>query len=258
MEIAADPRCLCGADTYALVGLREGFVFGRCEACGLLAQIGRLAKYDPSALYLDGYHTAEQTRIGHVSYYERFGRDCELGRLRIRLIQSLIGAARGLRLLDVGASNGAFVLAANEAGFTAEGIEINPMLAAWAWRMSGAPICCGRFEDAGWPHGSFDVVTMHDVIEHFPSPGAVLLQIGQILRPGGLLVVDTPDAGHAEAREAGLGWKHIRPKEHLWYFSEETLGRLLERTGFYPARTDRPIAGKLVIYARERRQPPGP
>lgn len=251
MEIVADPRCLCGADVYELVGLREGFVFGRCGACGLLAQIGLLAKYDPTALYLDGYHTAEQERIGHVSYYERFDHDLELGRLRVGPIRDLVGDSRGLRLLDVGASNGAFVLAANEGGFSAEGIEINPALSAWARQRTGAQIIAGPFEHTGYPDDLFDAVTLHDVIEHFVSPEAVLLAAARILRPGGLVVVDTPDAGAAEAEEAGLDWKHIRPKEHLWYFSEEVLVPMLARAGFDPVRIDRPIPGKLAIYARK-------
>ncbi len=72
---------------------------------------------------------------------------------------------------------------------------------------------------------------MVDIIEHTPIPFEAVNKAGQILRPGGLLALVTPDIHSASARIAGRGWWHLRPA-HLAYFSRASLAALLGRAGF--------------------------
>jgi SAM-dependent methyltransferase len=101
--------------------------------------------------------------------------------------------------------------------------------------------------------GRFDIITYHDVIEHVQDPTAELLRLHRYLRPEGLLVLDTPDADDREFAERGLDWHHLKPIEHLWYFTERSLGTLLSKTGYLIEQIDRPIPGKIVAYSRRQR-----
>ena len=94
------------------------------------------------------------------------------------------------------------------------------------------------------------MITYHDVIEHVPDPAAELRRLPQLLRQRGLLVIDTPDAGDPRFAQFGLNWHHMKPQEHLWFFSESHLRGLVEHAGFRIEHVDRPIQGKIVLYAR--------
>lgn len=72
---------------------------------------------------------------------------------------------------------------------------------------------------------------MFDVLEHVHSPNEALARIHRWLCPGGLLVMSLPNADSWVAKAMGKRWALLL-REHLWYFSPATVGRLLERSGF--------------------------
>ena len=93
----------------------------------------------------------------------------------------------------------------------------------------------------------FDVVVMFDVIEHFFDPIVVLRTIRSILRPGGILVVATPNY-HALSRLAlGQQWAILSPFEHMYYFSEATLRHGLHEAGFTDVQYARRFPGWSVL-----------
>jgi 2-polyprenyl-3-methyl-5-hydroxy-6-metoxy-1,4-benzoquinol methylase len=98
--------------------------------------------------------------------------------------------------------------------------------------------------------GQFDIITYHDVIEHLVDPLDELTRIRRFLRTSGTLVIDTPDADDPRFADLCLSWHHMKPLEHLWFFTERHLRWLTERAGFHVDLVDRPIAGKIVLYAR--------
>jgi SAM-dependent methyltransferase len=134
-------------------------------------------------------------------------------------------------LFDVGAATGILLDLARSRGWQPDGIEPS----AWAVRVAGAKygltLRQGPFESASLPRDRYAAVTMVDIIEHTPIPFEAVNKAGQILRPGGLLALVTPDIHSASARIAGRGWWHLRPA-HLAYFSRASLAALLGRAGF--------------------------
>ena len=73
---------------------------------------------------------------------------------------------------------------------------------------------------------------MFDVIEHLFEPRAVLQALASALGPGGMLVISTPNIDSASRYLLGPDWAVLSPLEHVYYFSEDSLRRLLEATGF--------------------------
>jgi 2-polyprenyl-3-methyl-5-hydroxy-6-metoxy-1,4-benzoquinol methylase len=141
-----------------------------------------------------------------------------------------LSGGRG-RLLDIGTAAGAFVASAVKQGWDAEGCEPNQWLAEWGSRHYGIRIRQGSVFDQPYEPGSFDVVTLWDVIEHTPDPKAVLAHCATLLKPGGILIVNYPDIGSWIARALGRRWLFLT-SVHLWYFDRRTIRRILEQTGF--------------------------
>ena len=139
-------------------------------------------------------------------------------------------AGRG-KLLDVGAGPGFMVAAATSAGWEATGVDLNPWAVERA-RAEGLDVRHTALADAGFADGAFDCVTMMDLLEHVPDPGALAAEAARILRRGGTLAVLTPDAGSVVSRALGARWPEVqRAPEHLTLFSAAGLTSLLVRHG---------------------------
>ncbi len=102
-----------------------------------------------------------------------------------------LGPARR-RLLDVGAHAGRFVSLAQRAGWTAEGLELNPKTAAYAARRTGASIRQLNVHDAAVGDEAYDAITLTDVLEHIPDPVRVLMRAASLLAPDGWVAVKVP------------------------------------------------------------------
>jgi SAM-dependent methyltransferase len=135
------------------------------------------------------------------------------------------------RLLDIGTAAGAFVAAAASRGWQAEGCEPNRWLAEWGSRHYGICIRQGSVFEQPYEEGSFDVITLWDVIEHTLNPRQMLERCRALLRPGGILVVNYPDIGSWIARALGRRWLFLT-SVHLYYFDRTTMRRMLDTTGF--------------------------
>lgn len=166
-----------------------------------------------------------------------------------KILQAVARHKRGGRLLDVGAASGILVEKAGELGYDAVGVEPSRHLAERA-RQAGLNVHLGAF-----PHpaisGSFDVITLVDVIEHVPSPVQLLRDIAGQLAPGGLGVVTTPNVESLAARVLGRRWWHFRIA-HIGYFSRRTLLRALEQAGLEAVDVSSPPWFFGLDYAGER------
>lgn len=142
------------------------------------------------------------------------------------------------RLLDVGSHAGRFLARARQAGWAAEGLELNARTAAFAAAATGAPIHRGNVHtfDAD---AEFDAVTLTDVLEHIPDPRAVLRRAARYLVPGGWIAVKVPNgpAQRIKERVRAAVTPGYRPTladnlVHVNHFSPGSLKRALEAEGF--------------------------
>lgn len=140
-------------------------------------------------------------------------------------------AGRKGRLLDIGTAAGAFLAVARSHGWQVDGCEPNRWLAEWGSRRYDIPVRVGSVFEQPYEPGTFDVITLWDVIEHTPDPRALLDKCRELLKPGGLLVVNYPDVGSWIARVLGRRWPFLS-SVHLYYFDRQTIRRLLGGAGF--------------------------
>jgi 2-polyprenyl-3-methyl-5-hydroxy-6-metoxy-1,4-benzoquinol methylase len=116
---------------------------------------------------------------------------------------------------------------AKEMDWEVEGLEPNPKAANLA-RKQGFTIHEGFFteEQIRKLPGGYQCVVMSDVIEHISDPMEALRLAGELLGPGGFLLLSTPNLESFWCKKFQL-----KPMEHLFLFSPESLRRLLGRLG---------------------------
>jgi 2-polyprenyl-3-methyl-5-hydroxy-6-metoxy-1,4-benzoquinol methylase len=96
----------------------------------------------------------------------------------------------------------------------------------------GVEVFVGELREAHFSAEEFDVVTLFHVLEHVLDPYSFLLEVNRILKENGLLVIRTPNIDSLISKVVGKYWSWVDPPRHLFYFSPDTLKKMLEKTGF--------------------------
>lgn len=135
------------------------------------------------------------------------------------------------RLLDVGCGNGVFLDRMRSMGWDVHGVEADPRAARVARERFASSVFVGVLEEARHPGDHFDAITAHHVVEHVRDPVALLGECRRILKPGGRLLLVTPNVRSLGHARFGRSWRGLEPPRHLYLFSESTLARVAERAG---------------------------
>ncbi|MFC1960869.1 methyltransferase domain-containing protein [Chloroflexota bacterium] len=236
-SIAADtPRLLvdcnfCGStNTHPYCPENErGLV--QCEQCGLV-YVG--ARPDPEALYTlynEQYFSSDDS--GSVGYSDYIADERNIRKTFERRLKVLEKYVAPGRLLDVGCAAGFFVSEAAQRGWDVQGLDVSEFAVNYVQEQFGFDAQLGSLLDLDYAPGTYDLVTMWDVIEHVPDPMAHMEKIATLLRPGGIFVLATPDVGSIPARLTGKRWIGYKmADEHIYYFSVKTLTQMLDKAGF--------------------------
>jgi SAM-dependent methyltransferase len=230
---------VCRGDDPVLAHVVDGHRVVRCRRCGHLYVSPRPPIDAIHKIYGEHYfQNPAFASTDHDAYFGYMDYLRDRDRIVLRLGEVLARIERHEwrgRLLDVGCGPGFFVETAVANGWDAWGVELNKHAVEWANEHVTDRVLHGTVEVLDFPDAAFDCVTMFDVIEHLPDPRSDLLDVWRVLRPGGLLVVVTPDAGALVSRLLGARWLEMkRAPEHLHFFSVDTLARLLRLGGFSP------------------------
>ena len=237
--------CFCGPHEKKMMHSDSGYHIVRCAGCGLVYTTPRIVADQLEALYQDTYWRSPSPKhCGYAHYIEDKG--CWFATYRRRL-QHIAARMSAGQALDVGCAAGFWTSVLREAGWEAYGVDISAPMIEYARRtFSQDAYYCGSLEEQGFASEQFDLVTLWDVIEHVRDPHRLLHEVNRVLRPGGLLVLETQDVDSLPARLLGKRWHHFKHMEHLFHFSVPTLGKLLDRTGFSVEKFTRRHAGKHV------------
>lgn len=137
----------------------------------------------------------------------------------------------GKRVLDVGFGSGGFLDRAILAGWSAYGVDPD-LVSVESAKARGLNVRKGGIEAYNDMIGQFDVVTISHVIEHVHDPVGVLRNAFGLLKPGGMLWIDTPNFQSNGHKAYGRDWLHLDPPRHLVLFTWESLIGLVKGAGF--------------------------
>lgn len=161
-----------------------------------------------------------------------------------RVAHSIQKCLKAGRILDVGCGEGHFLSRFFQAGgWETWGVELSKSAATLAANQ-GINVYTGDTHSAHFPSAFFDVVTVLDAFYYFHDPLGELKEFKRILKPGGLLVVELPQAGPRLWRlTTPLGRFLSAGKEslfdtndHLFFYEPESLSRILNEGGFRAVR----------------------
>lgn len=202
-----------------------------CEICGLVYLDPLPGPAELAALYTDAYDGAT------AGYFAKPGRKLRRARVRIRIISRLAKRSKG-NFLDIGCNGGFMAEMARRRGFSAWGLDIDPVSIKYASaNFPGSAFFAGPIEDFAPldAHGlktRFDIVYCSEVIEHVPQPRQFLGRVLQLLSPGGILYLTTPDISHWRRPRNLRLWDAFCPPSHCLYFTPRSLIRLAWSCGF--------------------------
>ncbi|OPY57223.1 MAG: hypothetical protein A4E49_00091 [Methanosaeta sp. PtaU1.Bin112] len=140
-------------------------------------------------------------------------------------------AHEGGRLLDVGCGNGRFLDQMRQLGWEVTGVEPDGAAVSVAREKLGLQVFEGSLEEARLPGSHFDAITMNHVIEHVPDPIGTLRECHRVLRPGGKLVVSTPNIRSMGFQVFGEYWRGLEVPRHLHLFCPQSLRIAAEHAG---------------------------
>lgn len=154
-----------------------------------------------------------------------------LGRQRRRLRTMFIGDGTPGKLLEVGCGSGRFLHRMRRAGWQVRGADFDPAVARRVREKYGLHVDEGDLAALDYPAGAYDVVAMSQVIEHVHDPLALLRECARVLRPGGRLVLSTPNAASLAHRRYGRDWRGLEPPRHLHVFTPNALAECTRASG---------------------------
>jgi 2-polyprenyl-3-methyl-5-hydroxy-6-metoxy-1,4-benzoquinol methylase len=171
-----------------------------------------------------------------------------LGRQRRQLRTMFLGGGAPGRLLEVGCGSGRFLDRMRRAGWAVQGTDIDPVVAARIRRRYAIDIDVGELQSLRYAADSFDAVALSQVIEHVYDPRQVLAECRRVLRPGGRLVLATPNARSVAHRRYGRSWRGLEPPRHLHIFTAQALARCATDAGLRVQRLQTLSAESAGIY----------
>lgn len=224
---------VCGSADAVYLWTRGEARYERCRSCGLVFENPRLDGEELRRLYSDeSYYVAKDSAMAATGY-ENYFEQCTHGLIEeyFSIVKHASGMKTG-RLLDVGSGPGNLVAHAIDMGWDAVGQEISQWACTRA-REKGIPVLEGPLEDQHLPDASFDAASMFDVLEHLTDPRRTVEEIRRVLKPGGVLVIETPNIGGLFARFVYRDRSDlVKPRSHICLFSPRSIRRLMDEAGF--------------------------
>jgi SAM-dependent methyltransferase len=163
--------------------------------------------------------------VANVKYYKPYAFDILTGKVELN----------GKRTLDIGCSYGKWVYWMSKYGAKATGIDLAGGCIKWGKKKLNLDLRQCSISDIDEPSGLFDVVTMIDLIEHIADLGSFMKSLFRLVKPGGVVFVQTPNFESYYKYHQNWLFLHFG-LEHLLYFDTAALDKLFAMYGMLPCR----------------------
>ena len=216
--------------------------YGRCENCGTLVLLDEGVGSSPAVMnddddfYGKNYWLEHQKAdFGYDDFHKRSREDLH-GRNLFWLRTLLKFKRPPARTIELGCAHASFVALMHQAGFDSTGVEMSPWIVAFGQDTFGVPVKVGPIENIGIEAGSVDVIALMDVLEHLPDPVGTMRHCLSLLKPDGLLLIQTPEFRpemdfDALVAENGAFLEQLKRDEHLYLFSRDSVTRFFKEIG---------------------------
>jgi 2-polyprenyl-3-methyl-5-hydroxy-6-metoxy-1,4-benzoquinol methylase len=216
----------------------------RCRQCGLISTDLSVNRVALENLYSSSYYeTRKDYYFNNKVINNSISKENELIVDFQKGLSTIEKFATGGRLLDLGCALGVFLYLARERGWDTYGVDISEYAASYARNFLGLKAYAGELQEINFPDGWFDVITLWDIVEHFPDPSCQLREVHRILKNDGIIFLNTPNGeallrllAHMIFRLTGglisYPVKKLYHEYHLYYFTPATFTELLEANGF--------------------------
>ncbi len=211
-------------DRHAAPGV---YAYFECSQCRAAFQVNRLPQGQLAALYTEYYPRSTMAVEGWKPLTAESG--------PLAWLEGYASVHRYVppktRVLDIGCGFGEALGYYRSIGCEAYGYELDENAGRIALAQD-LNIRQGSFDPAHWEESFFDVVTLSQVLEHVYEPADLLMGIRKVLRPGGLLILSTPNAAGLGAALWGKKWIHWHAPYHVCLYTPKALRGVLEQCGF--------------------------
>ncbi|WP_214187384.1 class I SAM-dependent methyltransferase [Geobacter hydrogenophilus] len=211
-------------DRYGYVG---EFDLNSCRSCGHIGLSHEFSRAELSDLYSNYYPRSSFS-------LDDYHKHVEVGRLRAWYEGAYRSAfrwvPRNVRVLDIGCGFGETLGYHESRGCDAYGVELDENIKRVVEKF-GYKVHVGDFDCSLYEQNFFDYVTLDQVIEHLSDPIAALSGVARILKPGGMVIISTPNAAGWGAKFFGRRWINWHAPYHVNFFSRKSIRVAAARAG---------------------------
>lgn len=191
-DLSGPPPCpLCGGESSRRLYRTNEYDVFRCRACSFIFVDTAPFQDKLADLYKEDIYQEYSFPVPNLP--EKIAEETVE-----RFFRFLPPGMAGGRLLDIGCGQGTVLHQLSKdpraKGWKLEGIDVSEENIAKGKRVFNLDLHCGDLLRMNWPAGSFDAITLWSTIEHLSSPRPMIREIARLLRPGGLLIVTTPNS----------------------------------------------------------------
>ncbi len=234
------PRCeVCGRDDFTVIAneIREGSGrISQCKSCGLVIQDVSWTSDGIKRYYNEEYQrTNSLDAIKKQSAREHFDS-------RLKTIQPIVERLRkficaDMNVLEIGSGAGELLYSIRPYVGKVIGIELNKDFVDFMNRDIGIESFAEDVNNINLGTKKFDLIISIATLDHIPNPLETLKSIGGLLSNSGIVYIELPNLDEAlnlylpEQNRKAFN-KFFWHKAHFFYFTRETLTRIMEKTGF--------------------------
>jgi 2-polyprenyl-3-methyl-5-hydroxy-6-metoxy-1,4-benzoquinol methylase len=236
----------CGSNRYSVIflaGKAQINQIVKCSDCELLFAYPR----DHSNMERYDVDQSKEAPLTADSYQVRHTAD------KLPDYRLIDGALQTLlpnkgRLVEVGSYSGCVSDYFRSAGWDVVGIEPDGRAVAYAKSTYDVEVLRGTVLSVDLPDASADAVVMLHVIEHVDDPMANIARIRALLKPGGILAMETPTYDSLAYKVLGRRERSMSCDGHIFFYTVKSATALLKANGFEIARVDK--VGRTMSVAR--------
>jgi 2-polyprenyl-3-methyl-5-hydroxy-6-metoxy-1,4-benzoquinol methylase len=234
---------MCESKQYETVFNGPVVSLVRCTSCQLM-RLSPDTPYPESGELEHVAHAGEKKRYLRQRYQKESLQVRDYMKIEPVLVKLL--PQKG-SVLEVGCGSGEFLAFLKERAWEGMGIEANEEYVRYAAEKYGIKIIPSLFEEAELPNESFDVILMLHIIEHLANPRFALEKAARLLKPGGILVLETP-------RFDTIWFRILRHRErsilqdHLYYFTPKSISDMISTSGLVMKHID--LVGRTLTVDR--------